>query len=142
MFYASPGFGTMAQAQSTNSAAPESQQILIRMGDETVTATLIDSEATRDFVAMLPLSVRVNDHMRREKTGDLPGPLSENTERVRTYKIGDVAYWPPTEHFVIYYEHDGLSLPSPGIVVLGKIASGVEMFDVPGSVDVTVELID
>jgi hypothetical protein len=73
MFYASPGFGTMAQAQSTNSAAPESQQILIRMGDETVTATLIDSEATRDFVAMLPLSIRVNDHMRREKTGVYPG---------------------------------------------------------------------
>jgi hypothetical protein len=30
MLYASPGFGAMAQAQSMNSAAPESQQILIR----------------------------------------------------------------------------------------------------------------
>jgi hypothetical protein len=42
---------------------------------------------------------------------------------------------------VIFYRYDGLTIPSPGIVLLGKIDSGAEFFDVPGSVDVIVELI-
>ena len=47
------------------------------MGDRTVTATLNNSEAARDLVAMLPVSIHMRDHLRREKTGRIPGPLSE-----------------------------------------------------------------
>jgi len=42
---------------------------------------------------------------------------------------------------VIFYRHDGLTIPSPGIVLLGKLDAGAEVFDLPGSVNVTVELI-
>jgi hypothetical protein len=41
----------------------------------------------------------------------------------------------------IFYRHDGQEIPDPGIIVIGKIDSGVETFNVPGSVRVTVELI-
>jgi hypothetical protein len=126
---AASGFGTEASA--------EDQRVRIRMGDQAVTATLNSSEAARDLVAMLPLSI----HMRREKTGPLPRPLSERTAGIPTYESGDLGYWRPGGNFVIFYRHDGLTIPSPGIVLLGKVDSGAGIFDVPGAVDVTVELI-
>jgi hypothetical protein len=50
-----------------SASAEDAQRIRIRMGDQTVTATLNSSEAARDLVAMLPLSIRMRDHLRREK---------------------------------------------------------------------------
>jgi hypothetical protein len=107
-----------------------------------VTATLNNSEAARDLVAMLPLSIHMRDHLRREKTGRIPGPLSERTAGSRTYESGDLGYWWPGGNFVIFYRHDGLTIPSPGIVLLGKVDAGADLFDVPGAVEVTVELIN
>jgi hypothetical protein len=52
-----------------------------------------------------------------------------------------VIYWSPSAHLAIYYRHDGESIASPGIIVIGKIDDGVEALRVPGSVKVTIELI-
>jgi hypothetical protein len=117
------------------------QRIRVRMGDQTVTATLNNSEAARDLVSMLPLSIQMRDHLRREKTGPVPTPLSARAQGSPTYEKGDLGYWRPGGNFVIFYRHDGLTIPSPGIVLLGKIDAGAEVFDIPGSANVTVELI-
>ena len=99
--------------------AEEGQRIRIRIGEQSVTATLNTSDAARDLVKMLPVTLEMRDHMRREKTGHLPGPLSERTRGVSTYAKGDLGYWRPGGNFVIFYLHDGLTIPSPGIVPLG-----------------------
>ena len=127
---------------TTAALAQKGQRIRIRMGDHTVTATLNSSEVARDLAAMLPVSIRMRDHLRREKTGPIPGPLSEHSLGSETYEAGDLGYWRPGGNFVIFYRHDGLTIPPPGIVLLGKIESGADIFDVPGPVDVTVERID
>jgi hypothetical protein len=88
VFCAVSGVGNVTSVQ-------EGQRIRIRMGDQAVTARLNNSEAARDFVAMLPLSLNMSDHMRREKTGRLPGPLSEQTRGIPTYGKGDLGYWRP-----------------------------------------------
>jgi hypothetical protein len=67
----------------TAASAQEGQRIRIRMGDQTVTATLNDSEAARDLVAMLPLSIRMRDHLGREKTGPLEHPGAGAAGRVK-----------------------------------------------------------
>jgi hypothetical protein len=64
--------------------------IRIRMGDQAVTATLNSSEAARDLVAMLPLTIRMRDHLRREKTGPIPRPLSDRTKGTPNYQSGDL----------------------------------------------------
>jgi hypothetical protein len=135
ILYAASGLGASA-------SGAEAQRIRIRMGDQTATATLNSSAAARDLIAMLPLSIRMRDHLRREKTGPIPGPLSERTEGIPNYQSGDLGYWRPGGNFVIFYRHDGLTIPSPGIVILGQVDSGAEIFDVPGPVEVTVELIN
>jgi hypothetical protein len=130
-----------ASGAMSGASAESAQRVRIRMGDHMVTGTLNSSEAARDLVAMLPLSIRMRDHLRREKTGPVPRPLSDRTEGSPKYQSGDLGYWRPGGNFVIFYRHDGLTIPSPGIVILGKLDSGAEIFDVPGPVEVTVELI-
>jgi hypothetical protein len=121
--------------------AADGQRIRIRMGDQMVTATLNDSAATRDFIAMLPLSLHMSDWLRREKVAPLSAQLSEQSQGVPTYAAGDLGYWRPSNNFVIYYRQDGSSLPPPGIVPLGKIDSGFDVFNVPREIDVTLELV-
>jgi hypothetical protein len=131
----------LSTASGVAASAESAQRIRIRMDDQAVTATLNSSEAALDLVAMLPLSIRMRDHLRREKTGPLPGPLSERTMGSPNYQAGDLGYWRPGGNFVIFYRQDGLTIPSPGIVLLGRIDSGAEIFDTPGTVEVTVDLI-
>ena len=52
-------------------------RIVISSDWGTVTAELVDNEATRALVAMLPVTIAMRDHLRQEKTGDLPSPLPE-----------------------------------------------------------------
>jgi hypothetical protein len=116
-------------------------KIAITVGDKVLTATVADSTTARDFVSLLPLTLTMKDLFKREKWADLPRPLSEGGERIRTYQVGDVIYWSPSDHVAIYYRHDGQPVPSPGIIVLGRIESGAEALNVPGEVRVTIEAV-
>jgi hypothetical protein len=115
-------------------------KIRLTTEDKIVAATLTDSETTRDFIRLLPLRLTMNDLFRREKYAHLPRAISDGGTRTRAYDVGDVVYWSPGPDLAIFYRHDGQSIPSPGIIVMGKIDAGVEALNVPGSVNVTIEL--
>ncbi|MEG4589629.1 cyclophilin-like fold protein [Microcoleus sp. MOSTC5] len=119
-----------------------SMKINIKVGDKAVTATLIDSKTTRDFVSLLPLTLTMNDLFGREKFARLPRAISDEGERTKTYEVGDIIYWSPGPDVAIYYRHDEQPIPDPGIITIGKIDAGVEAFNVPGSVKATVEPIE
>jgi hypothetical protein len=42
-------------------------KIRLKVDDEVITATMIDSETARDFISLLPLTLTMNDLFRREK---------------------------------------------------------------------------
>jgi hypothetical protein len=127
---------------ATAAAQPNTMKIRLTLDNgKAITATLIDSETTRDFLSLLPLTLTMNDLFGREKFFHLPRAISEGGKRTRTYEVGDVIYWSPGPDVAVYYRHDGQSIPSPGIIAIGKIDSGVEALDVPGSVRATIELI-
>jgi len=71
----------------------------------------------------------------------LPRAISEKGRRTHTYEVGDIAYWSPGPDVAIYYRHDGQDIPDPGVIVIGKIESGVEALSVQGSARVMVERI-
>src|SRR5438132_10095303 len=127
--------------RATASLIANAMKIRLKIADKEITATLIDSETTRDFVSLLPLTLTMNDLFGREKFFHLPRAISGGGKRTRTYEVGDVIYWSPGSDVAVYYRHDGQSIPSPGIIAIGKIDSGVEALDVPGSVRATIELI-
>jgi len=128
--------------ENTTTKDGDSMKIIVKVGDKALTATLIDSKTAKDFVSLLPLTLTMNDLFGREKFGHLPRPISTEGKRTHTYEVGDIAYWSPGPDVAIYYRNDGEKIPEPGIIVIGKIDSGVAALDVAGSVKVTIELHD
>jgi hypothetical protein len=100
-----------------------------------VTAELVDNEATRALVHMLPITIDMRDHLRQEKTGNLPSPLPA-IERQVDFSSGTLGLW-SSNHFVIYYREG--RVPQPGIILLGRVTSDVSIFDRPGPVSVRIE---
>ena len=98
-----------------------------------VTAELADSEPARALVRMLPVTIAMRDHLRQEKTGNLPSALPEAARQLPFAK-GTLGLW-SSNHFVIYYR-DG-EVPPPGIIILGRVVGDVSVFDRPGQVSVT-----
>ncbi len=133
--------GDAPPAGEPNPEARQEMKMRVRVGDRTLTATLTRSKASRDFASLLPLTVTMNDLFRREKYAHLPRAISEEGERSHTFEVGDLAYWPPSSDVAVFYRQGGEAIPDPGIIHLGKIDSGVEVFDVPGTTQVTFELI-
>ena len=115
-------------------------KINIKVAGKTLTATLTDNETATDFIALLPLNLSMDDLFGREKYANLPKALSQEGPRRHSYEVGDIAYWSPAHDVAIYYRQDNESIPSPGIIPIGKIDAGTEAFNVPGSVKVTIEL--
>jgi hypothetical protein len=113
------------------------ERILISCEWGKVSAELVDNNATRSLVQMLPLTIEMRDHLRQEKTGNLPSPLSV-VERQLDFSTGTLGLW-SSNHFVIYYR-DG-RVPQPGIILLGRVTDDVSIFDRPDPVTVRVERI-
>jgi hypothetical protein len=113
------------------------ERILISSDWGKVTAELVDNNATRSLVQMLPLTIEMRDHLRQEKTGNLPSPLPA-VERQLDFSTGTLGIW-SSNHFVIYYR-DG-HVPPPGIILIGRVTGDVSIFDRPGPATVRVERI-
>lgn len=121
------------------SAESRSLKIRLKVGDKALTATLIDSKTTRDFISLLPLTLTLEDYARTEKVSDLPKRLSiEGAPSGSDPSVGDISYYAPWGNLAIFYKDFGYS---SGLVILGKIDSGIEALNVPGSVKATIELI-
>ena len=111
------------------------ERILLSSDWGEVTAELVDNDATRSLVQMLPLTIEMRDHLRQEKTGNLPSPLPA-LERQLDFSTGTLGLW-NSNHFVIYYRTG--RVPQPGIILLGRVTGDVSTFDRPGPVTVRLE---
>src|SRR5438034_7936382 len=141
-------YGTHSRrASSTDPIGPvetshrqaDTMKIRLTVNGKALTATLIDNETTRDFISLFPLTLTMEDLFRREKFAHLPRAISKEGKRTHTYEVGQVVYWSPGPDVAIFYRNDGEKIPNPGIIVIGKIDSGVAALDVAGSVKVTIE---
>jgi hypothetical protein len=103
-------------------------------------ATLADNKTAQDFVSLLPLTLTLEDYAGTEKISYLPQKLSTNDAPPGSDPaIGDITYYAPWGNLAIFYRDYGYA---SGLVILGKIDNGTESLSVPGSVRVTIELID
>lgn len=115
-----------------------SMRIDIDVEGATITATLDDSPAARDFASLLPLTLTLEDYNSTEKIDYLPRRLSiEGAPAGFDPSPGDLTYYAPWGNLAIFYKDFGYSR---GLVKLGAIVSGGEALDVPGSVKVTIRL--
>lgn len=103
-----------------------------------VRAELADNAAARLLIQMLPITIEMQDHLRQEKTGNLPSALPE-VPRQRDFAVGTLGLWGP-DHFVIYYRKG--RVPQPGIAILGNVTGEVSIFDRSGPITVRIEHIN
>lgn len=121
-------------------AKSENQEIKITIGDKVLTATLNDSKTSHDFISLLPLTLILEDYAGTEKISDLPKRLStEDAPTGSDPSVGDITYYTPWGNLAIFYKDFGYA---SGLVILGKIDSGIEAFDMSDSVKVKIELIE
>lgn len=127
------------QQPAGDSAAPRENPVKIRIQLEgrSVTATLGQSQAARDFLSLLPLTLTLTDYNSTEKIADLPRKLSTSGAPAGVDPdIGDITYYAPWGNLAIFYRDFGYS---SGLVRLGRLDSGVDVLSRRGPVRVTIE---
>src|SRR5215203_4654195 len=113
-------------------------QINIRLEGRIIPATLNDSTAAHDFASLLPLSLTLEDYNSTEKISDLPRRLStDGAPPGFDPSVGDIAYYAPWGNLAIYYRDFEYST---GLVSLGALASGADIFASSRSLQATFEL--
>lgn len=113
-------------------------KIKIMIGDTTIAATLYDNPTTRDFISLLPLDLKLEDYARTEKISDLPKKLStEDALTGSDPSVGDITYYAPWGNLAIFYKDFGYA---NGLIILGKIDNGVEVFNTSKSLNARIEL--
>jgi hypothetical protein len=135
---AEPASRPAPQASDASPEKTDDMTIVLSFDDTEHTATLIDSETTRDLLSLLPLTLRLSDYAKTEKISDLPRRLSTaDAPNGVDPAIGDITYYSPWGNLAIFYRDFGYST---GLVTLGSINSGIEaLASLSGDVTVTVE---
>ncbi len=115
-------------------------KLIITTDKEVVHARLYDSAAAKDFIAMLPLTLTLEDYNKTEKIAGLPKRLSTNgAPDGYTPHKGDIAFYAPWGNLCIFY-HDFRY--SSGLVQLGKIDDdGVSKLVTADPVTITIDIL-
>ena len=85
-------------------------RIKMTFDDQTMTATLYDNPAARDFFSMLPLDLKIEDYSSNEKIAYLPRKLNTAGTPGSEPRNGDFSYYAPWGDIIFYYNaHGGYS---------------------------------
>jgi len=132
------GAADQTPVQEQSDRLVSTMKINIDVEGTTITATLDDSPAARDFASLLPLALTLQDYHSTEKISDLPRRLStQGAPAGIDPSPGDITYYAPWGNLAIFYKDFGYSR---GLVKLGAIVTGGEALNVPGPVTATIRL--
>ena len=128
-----------AESSSSNKTDTEQTEIELSFGDTVMTAALDDSETSRAFIKMLPLTLTMNRYADREYYAAL-GELPENGAAIDDFENGDVTYYTDGKSLAIFFGNADTS-SQDGLIRMGRITSDLSLFDTVGeSVEVTISL--
>jgi len=115
-----------------------SLNVNITVGDRTVTATMEDNAAARDFLSRLPLEVTLSDYSNAEKIFyPLPALTTSEVARSCTPAPGDITIYVPWGNVAIFYKSGSRS---NDLIRIGRIdGNGIDVLGIPGSLSVRFE---
>ncbi|MDQ3233408.1 MAG: cyclophilin-like fold protein [Pseudobdellovibrionaceae bacterium] len=108
-------------------------KIKLRVGSNSFAVTLLDSEATKRFKDMFPLTVRMKDLHGNEKYYDLPNALPTQASNPDAIKTGDIMLY-GSNTLVLFYKSFSTSY---SYTRLGQVADPSKLESALGSGDVT-----
>ncbi|WP_238157662.1 cyclophilin-like fold protein [Aeromonas salmonicida] len=118
----------------------ESMNIKMTIAGQIITATLEESHSARDFFAMLPLTLPLEDYASTEKIAYLPRKLTtQDAPKGIDPDAGDITYYAPWGNLAIFYRDFGYST---GLIKLGRIESGLTHLTTTPSASITIEAIE
>ena len=119
-----------------SSAYADEMRVKISVNNKVLHAVLDDNATSRAIYNKLPLKLFKQDLYSREMCYNFDE--SSKTENLRSdnYEVGDLIYWPPMHSFVILYRQNGEKFRRQH---LGKVLSGVEIFETTGDAEVLFE---
>jgi hypothetical protein len=131
--------GKVSQHENSNSSlTTDSMKLKITVGNQVIIAALNDNPTTRDFISLLPITLTLTDYNATEKISSLPKKLSTK-DAPAGYKpsVGDITLYAPWGNLAIFYKDFSYS---NGLIVLGKITTGIENLNVSSIVKAKFEL--
>lgn len=125
-------------AQPTN--REQAMRVAMLVNGESVTISLENNQTSRDFVALLPLDLTLEDYAASEKITTLSRKLStQDAAPGITPVTGDFAYYAPWGNIAIFYK--GFTY-SPGLIKLGALETNLDIIRQPSPLNVRFELIN
>lgn len=111
-------------------------QIQIETRGKTFSVTMENNQASRDFVAMLPMTLILQDYAGTEKISDLPSRLSiQGSPAGITPKAGDLAFYAPWGNLAFFKQDFRYSA---GLILLGRLdQAGLKLIQQPGPLSIT-----
>jgi len=118
----------------------KAMKIRLAIDGQSVAATLVDNATTRDFLSLLPLTLKLEDYASTEKIAYPPRKLStDGAPAGIDPDVGDITYYAPWGNLAIFYKDFGYAR---GLVKIGRIDSGLEVLRAPGQLQATIERVD
>jgi hypothetical protein len=125
-----------ANAQPASRKQPK--EISIFVGQDRAVAELDDNPTSRDFIALLPMTVTLEDFAGKEKVKRLSQRLSTSGSPAnQPASVWDIAYYVPWGNIAIFYKpYD----PSPDLIRMGRVVSGQDILTRSRSLTARIEL--
>ena len=119
-----------------SSAYADEMRVKISVNNKVLHAVLEDNATSRAIYNKLPLKLFMQDLYSREMCYNFDDSFKTENLRSDNYEVGDLIYWPPMHSFVILYRQNGEKFRRQH---LGKVLSGVEIFETTGDAEVLFE---
>jgi hypothetical protein len=115
-------------------------KIRLVVGDQHAIATLYDNATARDFGALLPLSLTMEDYATIERVASLPRRLAtQGAPDGITPVAGELTHYAPWGNLAIFIE--GRSY-ARSLLPLGKVDEGLSVLARPGPYRVRIERVE
>lgn len=116
----------------------ENMKLKVTIGNTVLTATLTDNPTAKDFVKLLPLTVKLDDYTSSEKIFYPERKLSTQSAAAINAVAGDITYYSPWGNIAIFYKDFG---HSTSLIRIGKFDGNIDVLKTAGSINnVTFEL--
>lgn len=131
--------GIGAEREEPETPDVSSLNVNITVGDRTITATMEDNAAGRDFLSRLPLEMTLNDYNNTTEKIFYPDPAltTEGVTRGCAPTPGDITIYAPWGNVAIFcksWSH------SRDLIKIGRIdGNGIEVLSVAGDIPVKIE---
>lgn len=113
---------------------------IIVNNDIRLTAQFADNVTTRELISRMPFTINMDNLYSREMCHRYGrGGLPIDDAKDRSYKVGDISYWPPMGSLVILYKQNGEIFEQQPI---GHVDSDVNFFSKLGSSQITFRVKD